>query len=72
MDISVMNKVKLEDIHSYISYMATSLRSSPATRARKISSIRIFFKYLSSKAKLIDSNPAQDLETPKLGKRKNF
>lgn len=69
MDISVMNKVALEDIHSYIAYMATSLRSSPATRARKISTIRIFFKYLASKAKLIDANPAQDLETPKLGKR---
>lgn len=69
MDISVMNKVTLEDIHAYISYMARDLKSSPATRARKISSIRIFFKYLASKAKLIDTNPAQDLETPKLGKR---
>lgn len=69
MDISIMKKVTLEDIHSYISYMATDLRSSPATRARKISTIRIFFKYLSSKAKLIPTNPAQNLETPKLGKR---
>lgn len=69
MDISIMNKVTLEDIHAYISYMARDLKSSPATRARKISSIRIFFKYLSSKVKLISSNPAQDLETPKLGKR---
>ena len=69
MDISIMKKVTFEDIHSYISYMATDLRSSPATRARKISTIRIFFKYLSSKAKLIPTNPAQNLETPKLGKR---
>ena len=69
MDISIMKKVTLEDIHSYISYMATDLRSSPATRARKISTIRIFFKFLSSKAKLIPTNPAQNLETPKLGKR---
>ena len=58
-----------EDIHSYISYMATELRSKSATRARKVSSIRVFFKYLSLKAKLIDVNPAQNLETPKLGKR---
>ncbi len=69
MDISIMKKVTLDDIHSYISYMATNLRSSPATRARKISTIRIFFKYLSLKAKLIPTNPAQNLETPKLGKR---
>ncbi len=69
MEISTIKKITLNDIHSYISYMATDLKSSPATRARKISSIRIFFKYLCSKAKLIDTNPAQDLETPKLGKR---
>lgn len=70
-DISIetIRKIKLEDIHSYISYMARELKSSPATRARKISSLRIFFKYLSTKVKLIDNNPAQDLETPKLEKR---
>ena len=43
--------------------------SKPATRARKISTIRIFFSYLSQKANLIDFNPAQNLETPKLDKR---
>lgn len=69
MDISVLKKITLQDIHGYISYMARELKSSPATRARKISCIRVFFKYLSSKAKLIEINPAQDLETPKLGIR---
>lgn len=70
-DISIetIKKIKLEDIHSYISYMATELKSTPATRARKISTIRIFFNYLCNKAKLIENNPAQNLETPKLGKR---
>ncbi len=67
--VDTIKKIKLEDIHGYISYMARELKSTPATRARKISSIRVFFKYLSSKAKLIDINPAQDLETPKLGRR---
>ena len=69
LDLNVIKKITLEDIHSYISYMATELRSKPATRARKVSTIRIFFKYLSQKAKVIDVNPAQNLETPKLGKR---
>lgn len=69
MDISILKKITLQDIHGYISYMAIDLKSSPATRARKISAIRVFFKYLTSKAKIIDVNPAQDLETPKLGKR---
>jgi len=69
MDISTLKNVTLQDIHGYISYMARELKSSPATRARKISCLRVFFKYLTSKAKLLDVNPAQDLETPKLGHR---
>ena len=72
LSLDVIKKITLEDIHKYISYMATELRSKPATRARKVSTIRIFFKYLSQKAKLIDVNPAQNLETPKLGKRIPF
>ncbi len=68
-DIDTIRKITLEDIHAFVSYLATELRSKPATRARKISSIRIFFKYLSAKAKLIEVNPAQNLETPKLEKR---
>ena len=66
LDISVIKKITLEDIHSYISYMATTLRSKASTRARKVSSIRVFFHYLSQKAKIIDVNPAQNLETPRL------
>ena len=31
--------------------------------------IRIFFKYLTAKAHILAENPAQDLETPKQGKR---
>lgn len=69
LSLDVIKKITLEDIHKYISYMATELRSKPATRARKVSTIRIFFKYLSNKAKLIEVNPAQNLETPKLEKR---
>ena len=69
LSIDVIQKITLDDIHAFISYLATELRSKPATRARKVSSIRIFFKYLSAKAKLIEINPAQNLETPKLDKR---
>lgn len=63
-----MNKVTLEDIHSYLFYLANTFQSKPATRARKVASIRVFFKYLSQKG-LIEQNPAMNLETPKLGKR---
>lgn len=67
--ISILSQIKLDDIHAFLSYLAIELKSKPATRARKVSTIRIFFNYLSQKTGLIENNPAQNLETPKLGKR---
>ena len=67
--IEIIAKVKLEDIHAYLFYLKNNFRSKPATLSRKTSSIRVFFNYLSQKAKLIEFNPAQNLETPKQEKR---
>lgn len=67
--IDDLRKITLNDIHAYISHMAVTNRSKATTRARKISSIRIFFKYLTQKADVLEINPAQNLETPKLEKR---
>ena len=69
MTIDTIKKISLDDIHAFVSYLSQEYHSKATTRARKISTIRIFFKYLSRKAKLIEINPAQDLETPKLDKR---
>lgn len=70
-DISLdtIKKIKLDDIHAFLSYLTNTYHSKAATRARKASSIRVFFNYLSQKANLIEINPAQNLETPKLDKR---
>lgn len=69
MDIDTIKKITLQDIHAFLAYLKTCYQSKPATLARKTSSIRIFFHYLCNKTKRIETNPAQDLETPKLGKR---
>ena len=66
--VNTLKKIKLNDIHSFISYLATINQSKASTRARKISTIRIFFKYLVN-ANILTENPAQNLETPKLDKR---
>ena len=67
--IETIKKIQLDDIHAFLSYMAIELRSKSATRARKASSIRVFFNYLSQKANLLEINPAQNLESPKLDRR---
>lgn len=62
-------KVEQEDIHAFISYLSINRRCGPATCARKISTLRIFFKYLTITQHYLEKNPAQNLETPKLNKR---
>lgn len=64
-----IEKIRLEDIHSFLGYLKTTYNSKPATLARKTASIRAFFHYLCNKTKKIKTNPAQDLESPKLDRR---
>lgn len=68
-DLEFIKSISLPDMYSFISYCQKSLNSSPGTRARKIVSIRQFWKYLKTKAHLIDNNITEELETPKLPKR---
>lgn len=69
MSIDVLKRVTLDDIHSFLFYLTNTFHSKAATRARKAASIRVFFNYLTQKEKLLEINPAQGLETPKIDKR---
>ena len=69
LDIDFLKKISQEDIHSYLYYLKSEFGSKPATLARKVSTIRIFFSYVSNREKMIEVNPAQNLESPKVGKR---
>lgn len=69
LSLDILNKVQLEDIHAFLSYLRNTYNSKPATLARKTSTIRIFFQYLCNKSKKIPNNPTVDLESPKIGKR---
>ncbi len=69
LDVDFLKKITLEDIHSYLYYLKSTFNSKPATIARKVSTIRVFFNYMCQKEKAIEINPAQNLETPKLDKR---
>ena len=67
-DSKFLNKIDSSDIYEYISYLKTHKNNSATTRARKIASIKGFFRYLNVKLKVIDENPAKEIETPKLEK----
>lgn len=70
--IKTVEKITIDDIHAFLGYLTSVNKSKPATRARKISTIRIFFHYLCQDASsqfLLDHNPALNLKTPKKDKR---
>lgn len=78
-DLSFAGAVTLAEVYSYLSYLSRdrvrNQRSrfeehgiSAASRARKIATIKSFYKYLTVKAKLLDVNPVQDLDSPKVPK----
>ncbi len=64
----LLKTVTLQDFHSFLVYCKTERNNGPAARARKASTLRIFFKYLHSHLGIIQSNPAALLETPNLKK----
>ena len=59
--------LKKQDLLSFIMYRA-KLGDSPATRARKTSSLKSFFAYLADN-EVIDRDNAQGLKSPKLPKK---
>ena len=64
-----LKRVTLNDLHAYLGHLTRTSNSKATTRARKVSSIKALFNYLTAKANLLEINPAQNLESPKLGKR---
>lgn len=78
-DLDFLRKITTADIFDFLSYLAND-RSNPAegygcatgidtaARARKLSAIKSFYKYLTVRTKQLQENPVQDLEYPRLRK----
>lgn len=67
-DTEFLQSITLHDLYEYLSYTSRERLNNANSRARKVASLRTFFKYLNTKAKLIDENPANDLDSPKIPK----
>lgn len=66
--VSEIANVARDDIRAFLSELTINgikKPNSPVTRARKLSSIKSFYKYL-VRYGFLEANPAADIETPKL------
>ncbi len=68
-DENILKQTTLNDLYEFMTYVNNFKSSNDSYKARKVSSLRSFYNYLSTKINFIDSNPAINLDTPKLKKR---
>ncbi len=63
-----ISSVTLSDVYRYMNFLQMERKNGAAARARKVSSLRTFFKYLTVTTGLLKENPILQLETPKIKK----
>jgi site-specific recombinase XerD len=64
-----IQNIKLPDFYAFLAYVENTRDNSSFARARKVAAVKSFFKYLHLKARILNENPAAELETPKISKR---
>ena len=67
-DIPFLRAVTLSEVYEFLVYCKEERGNNAKTRARKASSLRSFFKYLTVKCKALDMNPIDQLDMPKTKK----
>ncbi len=64
-DLEYIKNITTEDIYEFLMYADNVRGNMAAAKSRKLSSIKGFFKYLSTKRMMLEDNPAINIETPK-------
>ena len=79
LDLQFIREIQTSDVFDFLSYLANDREINPdsaapdvgisaSARARKLSAIKSFYKYLTVRTKQLQDNPVADLEYPKLRK----
>ena len=76
-DLDFIAGITTSDVYEYLSWLANDRSADPdapvsdrgisaSSRARKLSALKSFYKYLTVRTKQLEENPVADLEYPKL------
>ncbi len=63
-----IKSVNSRDIYEYLMYVTTARGNSNTSKARKLSAIKGFYKFLVSKKHYLESSPVENIESPKIKK----
>ena len=64
-DDAFLQSIQLSELYGFIGWLSIEKQNGPAARARRVSAIRTFFTYLQNKVKILETNVALELESPK-------
>lgn len=66
LDYELAGSVRTEEIYAYMLYLATARGNKVRIRARRLSAIKAFYKYHTTKSRRLENNPAKDVDTPSI------
>lgn len=65
-NLELIKTITISDLYAYLVFCKNERGNNAATRARKTSTLRIFFRYMCEQTHQLESNPALMLESPKI------
>lgn len=69
LDLEFFKSLSESDIYEFLFFTKSDRDNEASSRARKLSAIKSFYKYLVTKKQYFDKNPAINIETPKKKKQ---
>ncbi len=67
-EIPFVESITVKDIYEYLYYCREKRNNGSRAIARKMSTLRIYFKYMTQKSHQLKTNPMENVETPSLPK----
>ncbi|GHU36838.1 tyrosine recombinase XerC [Clostridia bacterium] len=66
LDFAFISSVTTEDVLEFLFYVKDGRHAETCARARKLTAVKQFFKYLTNHKNILDRNPAEHIDTPTL------
>ena len=64
-DLEFVECIRTEDIYEFLFFVGADLQNGWSAKARKLTAIKSFYKYLVNKRHLLEKNPAANIDAPK-------
>ena len=64
-DINYIRSITTEEIYEFLLYVSKMRENQWSARSRKLSALKSYFKFMTVKKHYLDTNPTQNIESPK-------